>query len=247
MGISKTINRKFQIIKNFFSKKYNIRNKRIIITGANSGIGFELTKKLSSNNNFILAFVSNNDENVKNIKNENIKIIKCDFKDITKLENLDNEIKNFKPNILINCAAKFGPQNQSLDEVRIADFVDIFNINALAPFLLVKKSLVSNSLEQIINLSSEMGSVNLNNSGNYYLYRSSKSILNFFSKNLSIDLRNQNINVFCIHPGDVKTKMNTGGLISADLASQKIINISSENNSFFCGKFIDIYCKILEW
>jgi len=247
MGISKTINRKLQIIKNFFSKKYNIRNKRIIITGANSGIGFELTKKLSSNNNFILAFVSNNDENVKNIQNENIKIIKCDFKDITKLENLDNEIKNFKPNILINCAAKFGPQNQSLDEVRIADFVDIFNINALAPFLLVKKSLVSNSLEQIINLSSEMGSVNLNNSGNYYLYRSSKSILNFFSKNLSIDLRNQNINVFCIHPGDVKTKMNTGGLISADLASQKIINISSENNSFFCGKFIDIDCKILEW
>ena len=27
----------------------------------------------------------------------------------------------------------------------------------------------------------------------------------------------------------------------------QLINISSENNSFFCGKFIDIDCKILEW
>ena len=34
-------------------------------TGANSGIGFELVKSLNSSHNNILAFVNNNDENLK--------------------------------------------------------------------------------------------------------------------------------------------------------------------------------------
>ena len=56
-----------------------------------------------------------------------------------------------------------------------------------------------------------------------------------------------NINVLCIHPGSVKTKMNPGGDISTDISSQKIINICSENNLKYSGKFIDINKNILEW
>jgi len=91
-----------------------------------------------------------------------------------------------------------------------------------------------------------MGSISSNNNGNYYLYKSSKSLLNSITKNLSFDI-NQKINIFCLHPGDVKTKMNTGGLISPEIAARKIINISSDNNLNYRGKFIDLNGNILGW
>tara|TARA_X000000950_G_C13417483_1_gene458770 strand:- start:186 stop:500 length:315 start_codon:yes stop_codon:yes gene_type:complete len=99
------------------------------------------------------------------------------------------------------------------------------------------------SLKQIVNISSLMGSMSDQN-GNYYLYRSSKSLLNLITKNLSFDL-GKKTNIFCLHPGDVKTKMNTGGLISTEIAAQKIINICSDNNLNYRGKFIDTNGKIL--
>ena len=92
-----------------------------------------------------------------------------------------------------------------------------------------------------------MGSINLNKEGNYYYYRSSKTLLNSITKNLSIDLKYKKINIYCIHPGSVKTKLNRGGLISPELSSQKIINLCAENNFKFSGKFIDINKNILEW
>ena len=91
-----------------------------------------------------------------------------------------------------------------------------------------------------------MGSTNLNKTGNYFYYRSSKNLLNSFSKNLSIELNNK-VNVYCIHPGSVKTKMNSGGVLDPEFAAQKIINISAENDQTLSGSLIDLNKKILPW
>ena len=247
MGIFKTLKRKILNINYKLSKNLEIpKNKNIIVTGANSGIGFELTKILSIDENNLLAFINFNDDKILNIKKKNIKIIKCDFSNPENIDNYSEEIKNFKPNLLINCAATFGPENQNLNDVIIKDFYTIININALSSLNLVQKSLQGHALEQIINISSLMGSISNNNDGNFYLYKSSKSLLNSITKNLSFDI-NQKINIFCLHPGDVKTKMNTGGLISPEIAARKIINIFSHNNLNYRGKFIDINGKILGW
>ena len=55
------------------------------------------------------------------------------------------------------------------------------------------------------------------------------------------------INVICIHPGDVKTKMNNAGTYTAELSAQKIINIIYEKNFSLNGKFINIDKEILQW
>ena len=116
-----------------------------------------------------------------------------------------------------------------------------------SPLKLIQTSLKSKYINQIINVSSEMGSISQNITGGYYYYRGSKSLLNSISKNLSLDLKNRDINVFCIHPGSVKTKMNRSGVISPEFSAQKIINILAENNSNFSGKLIDINKNILQW
>jgi len=247
MGILKTLKRKLLNINYKLSNNLKFpKNKNIIVTGANSGIGFQLTKILSINDNNLFAFINFNDDKILNLKKKNIKIAKCDFSNPQNIDNYSEQIKNFKPNILINCAATFGPENQNFNDIILKEFNTTININALSPLFLIQKSLQSRSLEQIINISSLMGSIYSNNNGNYYLYKSSKSLLNSITKNLSFDI-NEKINIFCLHPGDVKTKMNTGGLISSEIAARKIINLFSDNNLNYRGKFIDLNGNILGW
>ena len=248
MGIIKTFKRKINKFNDFFSKNLNLSNKNIIVTGANSGIGFDLVNKLNNNTNYILAFVNQKKDNIEKINGDKIKIINCDFEDVEQVKNHATELDQFNPNIIINCAASFGPKKQNFEDLDVEQFHSIFNINVLSPLLIIQKILKrNNDLKQIVNITSYMGSITLNKKGDYYYYRASKALLNSITKNLSIDLNKKNINVLCIHPGSVKTKMNPGGDISTSQSSQKIINICSENNFKYNGKFIDINKNILEW
>lgn len=246
MGLIKTLKRKFSKTSNLFSKKLNIQNKNIILTGSNSGIGLELAKKLVINNN-LLAFVNENFENLKIFNEEKIKIIKSNFEENNLSTELSKEINTFKPNIIINCAGTFGFSHQDLSKIEIENFKKVLNINVFSPLKLIQISLESKSLEQIVNITSEMGSISNNMSGGYYYYRCSKTLLNSISRNLSLDLKSKNINVFCIHPGNVKTKMNNSGVISPDISAQKIINIMFENNTNLSGSFVGINKEIIKW
>ena len=110
MGILKTIKRKSILLGNLFSKNYKIKGENIIITGSNSGIGLELLKKLSKENN-IIALVNKSFENIE--IRENTRIIQRNFENLEFDEIFIKELSTFKPNILINSAANFGPENQS--------------------------------------------------------------------------------------------------------------------------------------
>ena len=113
----------------------------------------------------------------------------------------------------------FGDQI-NIEEFDFKNYYKVLNTNVIAPIVITKYSLKANSLEQVINISSEMGSTNLNKTGNYFYYRSSKNLLNSFSKNLSIEFNNK-VNVYCIHPGSVKTKMNSGGVLILNLLHKR--------------------------
>ena len=246
MGLIKTLRRKSSKISNIFSKKLDIQNKNIILTGSNTGIGLELARKLIVNNN-LFALVNKNYENLKDFNKKKIKIFQCDLEENDLSNDLSYEINMFKPNILINCAGTFGFPDQDLSKIEIENFKKVLNINVFSPLKLTQISLRSKNLEQIVNVTSEMGSISNNISGGYYYYRGSKTLLNSISKNLSFDLKDKNINVFCIHPGNVKTKMNSSGIISPDISAQKIINIISENNGNLSGLFIGINKEIIKW
>jgi len=247
MGFIKTFKRKILNIKDIISNKnLSIKDKNIIITGSNSGIGLSLLNKLSSANR-ILAFVNQNSNEVDKIIDDKNMIIKCDFNNLENLLDYQERIINFKTNIVFNCAATFGNEDQVIENIDLKQYQDAISVNSLSQFAVIQSCIKSKSLEIIVNISSEMGSISSNKHGGYYFYRSTKSLFNSITKNLSIDLKERKINVFCIHPGSVKTKLNTGGLIMPSVAAQKIINICVENQNKFSGIFIDIEKKILKW
>jgi len=245
MGFIKTIKRKFIKAKSFFESNSKIYDQNILITGANSGLGFSFLDLLRANNN-ILALTKDNQTNIKDLNDHKIKLLNLNFE----LNKFNKEFKktilDFKPNIIINCAATFGPEKQSIYDINYEEFLKIFSINVFSAIEIIKIGLKSNSLNQIINISSDMGSINLNNQGSYYYYRLSKTLLNSFTKNLSIDLKNK-INIYCIHPGSMKTKLNSGGILSSEYSAKKIINILARNKIKNNGRFIDIDEKILDW
>lgn len=244
MGFFKSLKKNNSIIKNFFLKKLEIKNKNIVITGSNSGIGFQLTKLLSKKNN-IIALVNKNSNNLDEIKN--LKIFKNDLQH-GELDNLiQHKLDQFKTNILINCAASFGSGDQRLENFDANEFKKVLNINFVAIIKLINLCLKKDTIESIVNISSEMGSIKNNCEGGFYYYRMSKTLVNALSRNLSIDLKSKKINIFCIHPGNVKTKMNSGGVLKAEISAQKIINIISENNSKFSGSLIDIDKNFIDW
>ena len=245
MGFIKTIKRKYIKAKSFFENNLKIYDQNILITGANSGLGFSLLNLLRVNNN-ILALTNKNQSNIKSLNDHKIELFNLNFE----LNEFNNELKkkilDFKPNIIINCAAVFGPKKQCVYDINYEEFLKIFSINVFSAIEIIKICLRSNSLNQVVNISSDMGSINLNKQGNYYYYRLSKTLLNSFTKNLSIDFKNK-FKTYCIHPGSMKTKLNSGGILNSEYSARKIINIIAKNKVKNNGRFIDIDENNLDW
>ena len=255
MGLRRKI-KNFLYTKKFSKKKYltNINKKNILITGANSGIGLALTKRLLELDNKILAIYRENSENLTNIKDKNLSIIKYDLKKINKSENFEKKIKETSVDLILNCAGVFGPsfENQQIENLDFEKFQEVLTVNSISilkilQIILNNKSSKKN-LEILVNISSDAGSINLNNEGNAYVYRTSKAALNSITKNMSIDLMVKfKTIVFAIDPGNVQSGMNPGGQLKADVCANLIIDLMSTNVHLLNGKFVNLLGEELPW
>ena len=255
MGLRRKI-KNFLYTRKFSKKKYltNINKKNILITGANSGIGLALTKRLLELDNKILAIYRENSENLTNIKDKNLSIIKYDLKKINKSENFEKKIKETSVDLILNCAGVFGPsfENQQIENLDFEKFQEVLTVNSISilkilQIILNNKSSKKN-LEILVNISSDAGSINLNNEGNAYVYRTSKAALNYITKNMSIDLMVKfKTIVFAIDPGNVQSGMNPGGQLKADVCANLIIDLMSTNVHLLNGKFVNLLGEELPW
>lgn len=251
-----------RLIKNFiYRKKFDpsknkkitnsIKNQIILVTGANSGIGLALTKKFLNLNNTVIATYNLNNENLLKLKCKNLKIYQCDQSDIKNLDKLEDYIKNISINIIINNAGVWGGKNQNFNNIDYENFFKAININALSILRLSEIVLKCSSkinLNSIINISTLYSSTDHNTTGKNYIYKSTKNMMNSFSKNLSIDLKNDyGVNVITVCPGSVKTKLNPNGILDPSTVAINIINILENSSDKHNGKFIDLNENYLNW
>tara|TARA_A100000164_G_C21822615_1_gene731170 strand:+ start:400 stop:1167 length:768 start_codon:yes stop_codon:yes gene_type:complete len=255
MGLRKKI-KKFLYTRKFSKRKYllEINNKNILVTGANSGIGFALTKKLLDLNNKVFATYREDFLNLQNIKNDNLSIIKYDQREIDLPNNLKEKLNENQIDIILNCAGVFGGsfEDQEIKKLDFKKFQEVLNVNSLSILKIVqtilKNKLSKKNIELLINISSDAGSVKLNNQGNAYIYRTSKSALNSITKNMSCDLTPKfKTIIFAIDPGNVQSGMNPGGHIKAEICAKLIINLMSKNVSSLNGKFINLLGEEIAW
>jgi len=186
----------------------NFKDKKILITGATGGIGKEMVKKFVSLDGDVLA-TGTKVENLENLKKEfpTIKILKFDISDHDKIEefieNAYSELKGL--DVLVNNAGK-NMDNLSL-RMKIDEWKKIIDINLTSTFLLSKnaiKKMLKNKYGKIVNITSIVGHTgNLGQSN----YSASKAGIIGMSKSLAIEYAKKNINVNCVSPGFIQSKM----------------------------------------
>ena len=186
----------------------NLKNKKVLITGATGGIGNCLVEKFYNLGANIVA-TGTNDEKLANIKNKfnNVRIEKFNLDEHGRIEEfIDKIYKNLEGlNILVNNAG-ITMDNLSI-RLTEENWKKVIDINLTSTFLMCKfaiKKMLKEKKGKIINITSIVGHTGNLGQANY---SASKAGIVAFSKSLSIEYAKKNINVNCVSPGFIKTEM----------------------------------------
>lgn len=185
-------------------------NKKTLITGASSGLGWQFAKYLSELG-YDLIVVARRKEKLEELKKyikTNVEIIKLDLSKEESCYKLYEKVKNENINILINNAGfgNFGKfYNTKLDKE-----LDMININIKAVHILTKlflKDMIKKDSGYILNVASAAAFapgplMSTYYSTKSYVYRLSESI----NTELKHDKSKVKISVLC--PGPVNTEFN---------------------------------------
>ena len=186
----------------------NLKNKKILITGATGGIGNYLIEKFNNFDSKIIA-TGTNEEKLNNLKKKYDQIDTIQFKldEHSKIEEFINQVdQKFNGiDILVNNAGI------TLDNLAIRltedNWKKVLHINLTSTFLMCKyalKKMLKKKSGKIINITSIVGHTGNLGQANY---SASKAGIIAFSKSLAIEYAKKNININCVPPGFIKTEM----------------------------------------
>ena len=186
----------------------NLKNKKVLITGATGGIGKALVSKFNSLDANILATGTKN-EKLDLLRKEfpNINILKFDISEHPKIEEfIENVFSQLTGlDVLINNAG-VNLDNLSL-RMTNEQWKKVIDINLGSTFLLTKhaiKKMLKNKYGRIVNITSIVGHTGNLGQANY---AASKAGIIGMSKSLAIEYAKKNITINCVSPGFIQTKM----------------------------------------
>ena len=235
----------------------NLKNKKVLITGATGGIGNSLLQKFSELEATILA-TGTNEEKLANIKKNYPKIEVESFK-LQEHDKIEKFIENVEKkldglDILVNNAGI------TLDNLSIRlteeNWKKVIDINLNSTFLMCKyaiKKMLKKKYGKIINITSIVGHTGNVGQANY---SASKAGIVAFSKSLAIEYAKKNININCVSPGFIKTEMTdkideefkkvllskipSGSLGSGEDVSNCVVFLASDMANYINGETIHV-------
>ena len=186
----------------------DLKNKKILITGATGAIGGALVKKFVSLEGNVLA-TGTKSEKLESLKKEfpSISILKFDISNHSKIgefiENVSSQLTGL--DILVNNAG-INMDNLSL-RMKDEEWQKVIDINLGSTFLLSKyaiKKMLKNKYGRIVNITSIVGHTgNLGQSN----YSASKAGIIGMTKSLAIEYAKKNITLNCVSPGFIQSTM----------------------------------------
>ena len=230
--------------------------KKILVTGANRGLGLGLVKKFLKNNEKVICTTRNISKSKELILckekfNDNLEICELDLLDKDSPNILSNFLGNETIDLFINNAGVIGHSAQHFKSVSLNHWLEVLKVNLIAPLLITQsiiKNIEKSSERKIYFISSKVGSIEDNKSGGMYIYRSSKTALNQVVKSLSIDLKPLGISVISLHPGWVRTEMGgPNALISVEESVNGMVDVISNTSIINSGQFINYDGTRLPW
>ncbi len=235
----------------------NLKNKKILITGATGGIGNSLVEKFYESAAIIVA-TGTNKEKLDNLKKKFPKIYIEQFQlqkheEIEKfIEKVDNKLQGLE--ILINNAGI------TLDNLSVRlteeNWKKVIDVNLSSTFLMCKfaiKKMLKKRYGKIVNITSIVGHTGNIGQANY---AASKAGIIGFSKSLALEYAKKNININCVSPGFIQTEMTdkinedfkklltdkipSGNLGTAEDVSNCVAFLASDLSKYINGETIHV-------
>jgi NAD(P)-dependent dehydrogenase (short-subunit alcohol dehydrogenase family) len=230
--------------------------KKVLVTGANKGIGFEVVKQMAELGYFVYLGCRNEQngleaiDNLRRLNISNVELLQIDVSDLASVKEAVSKLasKIDALDILINNAAIAGSQPQNISVCDISVLKEVFNTNyfgviqttqAMLPLLEKAEHPV------IVNVSSELGSLAMQTSetrnpnwDNFDVYGSTKTALNTFTILLAHELRNTKFRINSVTPGYTATDLNGfAGFKTAAQGAQPIVRWATIGPDGLSGKF----------
>lgn len=190
---------------------------KVLITGGNRGLGYELVKVFHQEGNEVFPVVRTSWA-AKTLKTEFKKRIYPIVADIgldksemiikDRLNQLTDQL-----DILINNAGNSGKGNK-IEAVSTEEVQEVFNVHCLGVIRTIKAAsqfLERSSFPRVVNVSSRLGSLQMTANHEFahlqtsYSYRIAKAAQNMLTICLNQELQPKGISVYAIHPGKLKT------------------------------------------
>jgi len=222
---------------------------RVLITGANRGLGLEFARQYSADGWDVIATARNpkqSEELQRLTKNKNVSLQTLDVASDDSVKHLAEALNGRPVDLLILNSAIYTRDGNKFGELNFAGWRESFETNVLGA-MRVAEALIQNvaasKRKQIVAISTGMASLQtLGDTIGFesaYQYRSSKAALNMAMLILAHEVKPQGISVLIFSPGWVQTDM---GGPNAELTPEQSIaamrKVLERNPMELTGKFL---------
>ncbi len=230
--------------------------KKVLVTGANKGIGYEVVRQLAEQGFFV--YLGSRDQKkgqaaVDQLRASgaaNVEALTIDVASADSVTAAAAELmaKTDRLDVLINNAAISGSKPQELSAIDITQLKELFDTNFFGAIQTTQAMLpLLEKADQpvILNVSSELGSLTMQTSenrnpnwSNFYAYGSTKTAMNAFTILLAHEFKGSKFTVNSVTPGFTATDLNgfTGFKTPAQ-GAEPIVKAAIESAGGPTGKF----------
>ena len=231
---------------------------RILITGANRGLGLGLAQAYLERGDTVYATARDlSDANDLAALHKRyaqlLTTYPLNVADSASVDQLAQWVTQHlggeKLDIVINNAGMYG-SSEPWGELNFDTCMQVFNANTLGPLRVAQAlgKVLRQPGSKLINMTSRMGSIADNSSGGSDAYRMSKAALNMASKNLSIVLKERGVAVAVMHPGWVQTRMGgDGATLTVEQSVTGMVRVIDQLTLEQTGAFLQYSGTHLPW
>ena len=231
----------------------------VLITGANRGIGFALTKNYAQRGDTVFACCrepSQAEQLQALAKTSKVNVLELRVDDEASVASLARVLPDTEIDILINNAGIIGQpgDRQTATTMDFAMWAEILNINTMGPVRVMqtllpqlKRSAQVKAMARVMNITSDLGAIS-HDDPIYLGYSASKAALNKFMRLAAPELKQKGIAVGLVHPGWVKTDMGGSGAdISPVVSASGIVKVIDQLTLDNAGSFWQWDGQLHEW